>query len=212
MNAIHPPGLGRIPRHIGFIPDGNRRWAASRNAPKRTGYAAGIAPGIALLEQCRSFGVEEVSIYGYTKENVHRPRDQVAAFRDASVQFAMQAAERGAALRVIGDHASPAFPAALLPFVQRRSRGEQRVNLLINYGWKWDLEQARATGRTASSSIPRIDLVVRWGGKHRLSGFLPVQCAYADIFVIDALWPDMTSEDLLSALAWYTRQEITLGG
>ncbi|HYG56203.1 MAG TPA: undecaprenyl diphosphate synthase family protein, partial [Burkholderiales bacterium] len=60
--------------------------------------------------------------------------------------------------------------------------------------------------------IPRIDLVVRWGGRCRLSGFLPIQCAYADIFVIEALWPDMREEQFLEALRWYERQDVTLGG
>ena len=58
----------------------------------------------------------------------------------------------------------------------------------------------------------RIDLVIRWGGMRRLSGFLPVQCVYADFYVVDALWPDFAPQHLEEALAWYDRQDVTLGG
>lgn len=54
--------FARIPRHVGFIPDGNRRWAEARGLPRRSGYAPGIEPGLRLLELCRELGIEEVSI------------------------------------------------------------------------------------------------------------------------------------------------------
>ena len=60
--------------------------------------------------------------------------------------------------------------------------------------------------------ISRVDLVIRWGGMRRLSGFLPVQSVYADFFVVDRLWPDFQPEDFFQALQWYQRQDITLGG
>lgn len=82
----------------------------------------------------------------------------------------------------------------------------------MNYGWQWDLAELGRTGKLASAGAPRIDLVIRWGGRRRLSGFLPVQCAYADIYVVDTLWPDMRIDELLSALRWYEQQDVTLGG
>lgn len=216
-------GVCRVPRHIGFIPDGNRRWAEQRGLPKRSGYEAGIAPGLRLLALCRELGIEEISAYGFTKENVRRPGDQVAAFRDACVGFALGALEAGAGLLVVGDADSPVFPDSLRQFVGARSPGSPRFNLLVNYGWQWDLRTgfARAQAQRAlndplrvlaSSSVSRVDLVVRWGGRRRLSGFLPVQCAYADFSVIETLWPDMKDEDVLGALDWYRHQDVTLGG
>lgn len=202
--------LKRPPRHIGIIPDGNRRWAAARGAPKRDGYAAGILPGLRLLRLCRELGIAEVSVYGFTKENVHRPADQVDAFRAACVDFCRHALPDGAALHVIGDADSPVFPEELLPYVDQRTEGEILVNLRVNYGWQWDL--AALPQPLRSSKASRIDLVVRWGGRRRLSGFLPIQCAYADIFIIDTLWPDMCEEEFLAALYWYDAQDVTLGG
>lgn len=220
------PTFARLPAHVGFIPDGNRRWATSQSLAKRAGYAAGLAPGLRLLTLCRTLGIAEASVYGFTKENVHRAKEQVAAFRGACIEFACAATRAGAALRAVGDTDSAFFPHELRPYADERSPGDIRVNLLVNYGWTWDLAAARGrrrrTGhdhrsgddrrRFATQYIPRIDLVVRWGGRRRLSGFLPIQCAYADLYVLDTLWPDSRPEEFLDALAWYQEQDVTLGG
>lgn len=216
--------LRRLPRHIGIIPDGNRRWADARNAPRPDGYGAGIEPGMRLLQLCRDLGIEEASVYGFTKENVKRPADQVRGFRQACVDFVIQAARAGVALQVIGDSDSLAFPSELKPYVESRSAGNMKVNLLVNYSWQWDLAIAvsdRSRSRRARSdnlqllgsrAASRVDLVIRWGGRRRLSGFLPMQCAYADLCVIDTLWPDMQPEEFVEALHWYQGQDVTLGG
>lgn len=136
-------------------------------------------------------------------------------------------AHRDAALLVVGNFQSPLFPPQLLPYRQRVTfgKGSIRVNFLVNYGWHWDLGQAianssqpKAGGKEgihsllASRDVSRIDLIVRWGGRRRLSGFLPVQSVYADFFVLDELWPDFRPEQLYDALRWYEDQDVTLGG
>ena len=70
----------------------------------------------------------------------------------------------------------------------------------------------------ASSEISRMNLIIRWGGRRRLSGFLPVQSIYADFYVLDEMWPDYNLEQCCRALTWYQDQDqdqdqdITLGG
>ncbi|MEG3071459.1 MAG: undecaprenyl diphosphate synthase family protein [Candidatus Syntrophopropionicum ammoniitolerans] len=64
----------------------------------------------------------------------------------------------------------------------------------------------------ASKDISRIDLIVRWGDRRRLSGFLPVQSIYADFYVVEDLWPDFKPEHFYQALRWYEAQDVTLGG
>ena len=212
-----------IPRHIGFIPDGNRRWAQERGLGKAEGYAAGIAPGLALLDECIMLGIREASVYGFTQDNTLRPKEQSDAFRAACVEFARQAVSLGVSLLALGDSGSPLFPPELIPYSTRQGPPDgMRLNLLVNYGWEWDLRAALETqdqrgradfrARIASAEVSRIDLIVRWGGRRRLSGFLPVQSVYADVFVEDAYWPDYRPEHLYSALAWYSQQDITLGG
>ena len=103
---------------------------------------------------------------------------------------------------------------------QRIGKGGIKVNFLVNYGWEWDLgeiDEKRFNRKNILNSIKtkdisRIDLVIRWGGRRRLSGFLPVQSVYADFYVIDKMWPDFEKEDLEEALEWYDKQDVTLGG
>ena len=69
-------GTQRLPRHIGFIPDGNRRWAVQHGLAKEQGDASGVAPGLALFEACNALGVDEVSVYGFRiirADQVSRP-------------------------------------------------------------------------------------------------------------------------------------------
>ncbi len=199
-----------LPRHVGFIPDGNRRWAGLHGLAKQDGYAHGIAPGLELFECCRRLQLEEVSVYGFTQDNTRRPSAQTQQFRAACVAFAQEIERRGAALLVVGDEQSATFPPELLRYRTRQGRGI-KVNFLVNYGWQWDIDGLR-TGALRSAEVSRLDLVVRWGGGRRLSGFLPVQAVYADIHVVDALWPDFEPAHLRQALAWFGQQDRTLGG
>lgn len=200
----------RVPRHVGFIPDGNRRWAVQNGLAKEKGYENGIAPGIALFEACKMLGIEEVSVYGFTQDNTHRPIAQTNHFRAACVAFGREVSRRGAALLVLGDEQSPQFPVELAAFRTRQGEGI-KVNFLVNYGWEWDLDGLKE-GCLRSAEVSRMDLIVRWGGGRRLSGFLPVQSVYADIFVIEDLWPDFHPQHLEAALSWLEQQDPTLGG
>ncbi len=199
-----------LPRHVGFIPDGNRRWALDHGFSKEVGYAYGIAPGLALFEACRTLGVEEVSVYGFTQDNTRRSSVQKEAFGNACVEFALEIARRGAALLVLGDEQSEQFPDILRPFRTRQGEGI-KVNFLVNYGWEWDLDGLKL-GALRSQEVSRLDLIVRWGGGRRLSGFLPVQSVYADFYVVDAYWPDFELSHFEQALAWFRQQDQTLGG
>jgi undecaprenyl diphosphate synthase len=199
-----------VPRHIGLIPDGNRRWAKRRGLPAEAGYEHGIAPGLSLFDLCQQAGIDEVSVYGFTQDNTRRPTRQTLQYRKAVVEFARRAHERGAAVLVVGDDRSSQFPEELAQF-RTRSEGRTRLNLLANYGWGWDLDGLRG-GELRSAQISRIDLIVRWGGGRRLSGFLPVQSVYADIFVVDDLWPDFQPVHFFNALSWFGKQDRTLGG
>jgi len=199
-----------IPRHVGFIPDGNRRWALDHGLPKEGGYFHGIDPGLRLYEKCRECGIKEISIYCFTQDNTKRPAIQKLAFSDASVAFAVEVARRGAAVLVVGDEKSPQFPNALNEFRQRKGSGI-KVNLLVNYDWEWDLAGIK-NGGLRSSEISRLDLIVRWGGGRRLSGFLPAQSVYADFYIRDEYWPDFDPQHFEHALAWFKEQDQTLGG
>lgn len=202
--------MDRTPKHIGVIPDGNRRWARRNGLKKEDGYAFGLSPGVQLVRAARARGVRELTFYGFTVDNCKRPKEQVRAFSDACLKAVELVGREGASVRVVGNTQSACFPAELLPYAGREAKesgGDLRVNFLINYGWEWDMKNG-----WASRDIPRIDLVIRWGGMSRLSGFLPVQTVYSDICIVKELWPDFREEQFDRALEWYQRQDVTLGG
>lgn len=212
----------RIPKHIGIIPDGNRRWAKQAGLEKKDGYAHGLTPGLELLRLAKQAGVQEITYYGFTTDNCGRPPEQVRAFSQACVDAVELITSEAVSLLVIGDRDAPTFPRELLPYTTRTdfNGGGTRVNFLVNYGWEWDLAQLhqpstrrdKICGQLRSHDVSRVELVIRWGGMRRLSGFLPVQSVYADFYVVDRLWPDFQPEDFHQALAWYQKQDVTLGG
>lgn len=128
----------RIPQHVGFIPDGNRRWASAHGLEKHAGYGHGVAPGSHLLEQCKTAGIEEAAVYCFTKDNMKRASLQSDAFKQASLIFAREVIARGAAVLIVGDPTGSHFPSELAEFQTRKGEGI-KVNLLMNYDWEWDL-------------------------------------------------------------------------
>lgn len=212
----------RIPNHIGVIPDGNRRWALERGLSKEMGYREGLEPGLKLLKLCQEAGVKELTFYGFTVDNTKRPSVQKKAFIQACIDAVEMIANENVSLLVIGNTESDSFPKTLMPYTRRRNvgRGGIKVNFLVNYGWEWDLENLLASEKKRkkilklikSNEISRVDLLIRWGGRRRLSGFLPAQCAYTDFYVLNDYWPDFTENHFYEALNWYNTQDITLGG
>ncbi len=140
----------------------------------------------------------------------------MVSFSDACIQAVKKIADQELSLLVLGNTESKYFPQELLPYAKPRSQRSDKcpengteklkVNFLVNYGPEWDIEQG------ASREISAIDLVLRWGGMRRLSGFLPMQTVYADIYVTDVLWPDYDSTQLDTAMNWYQKQDVTKGG
>jgi len=206
----------RLPKHIGIIPDGNRRWAAGRGMKKEEGYSLGISPGLSLYRTCLELGIKEMSFYGFTADNTKRPSIQRLAFTKACVKAVDVISREDANLLVLGNTESAMFPPELLPYTSRHTfgNGGMNLNFLVNYSLEWDLNLKKGSAgpvlRTAA--LPRVDLIIRWGGRRRLSGFLPIQSAYADFYVVDDYWPDFKTEHLMDALRWYDKQDITLGG
>jgi undecaprenyl diphosphate synthase len=224
----------RIPKHIGIIPDGNRRWAQKNGLAREDGYGHGISPGMELFHLCQELGVKEMTFYGFTVDNTKRPSAQRISFSDACVKAVEALSHEDAELLVLGNTNSAMFPKELLPYTSRQifGKGGMKINFLVNYSFEWDLnfraeksdsntsdvETAcagicRTLGPTmASADVSRVDLIIRWGGRRRLSGFLPIQSVYSDIYVVDDYWPDFTPAHVHDALAWYARQDVTLGG
>ena len=157
----------RLPKHIGIIPDGNRRWAKGQGMDKSEGYGHGITPGMSLYRMCRELGIGEMSFYGFTTDNTKRPSAQRQAFTRACVAAVEELAKEDASLLVLGNTKSPMFPHELLPFTARHDfgKGGMKINFLVNYSWEWDLGYKNGTigPGLKTAEVSRIDLIIRWG-------------------------------------------------
>ncbi|KKH70160.1 dihydroorotate dehydrogenase, partial [Methanosarcina mazei] len=175
-----------------LIPDGNRRWAQSNGLEKQDGYEYGLSPGLEMLKLSKEYGIKEITYYGFTTDNCKRPRKQIDAFVKACVDAVNLIAQEDVSLLVLGNTDSAVFPKELLKYKERTDigKGGTKVNFLVNYGWNWDVSKLDNSSRSKKSimdglhskDISRIDLILRWGGRKRLSGFLPIQSVYSDIY------------------------------
>lgn len=205
----------RIPNHIGIIPDGNRRWAVKNGFLKKDGYSHGVDPGFELYELMLEHGIKEATFYGFTKDNNKREKGQRDAFTKACVDAVERLSGRDANLLVIGNTASKAFPNELCKYANERvnfGRGLINLNFLVNYDWEWDLHGLTNNQQLMSHDISRVDMIIRWGGCRRLSGFLPAQSVYADFYIVDDFWPDFRKSQFIDAMKWYQNCDVTLGG
>ena len=144
----------RLPKHVGIIPDGNRRWAQNNGMSKEEGYDQGIDPGLALFHQCKLLGIKELTYYGFTKDNTKRPKIQRLAFTKACIDAVEMLSKEDASLLVIGNTSSPVFPKELLAYTKRQifGKGSIKVNFLVNYSWEWDI------GYICENSHEKVDL------------------------------------------------------
>ncbi len=213
----------RIPDHIGVIPDGNRRWAQKNGLNKEEGYKKGLRPGLDLYRLCKKSGIKEITYYGFTMDNTKRPRPQTRAFTKACIGAVKMLSNEDAELLVVGNYNTPLFPNELKSFTTRKrfGNGGIKVNFLVNYGWHWDLVHLNKADKVSpkniqsninTNQVSRVDLIIRWGRRRRLSGFLPVQSIYADFYVVNDLWPDFKPSHFYEALKWYDGQDLTYGG
>ncbi len=228
-----------IPNHLGVILDGNRRWALEKKLKPWKGHSFGAEKFEDFLEWCVDFKIPQVSAYVLSTENLNRPKREVNALLDL-FQKELEKLETDKKyfldkyeirMKFIGD-------LTRLPLGLRRVMGRimdmtgkynKRVfNLMVAYGGKFELTQAvkkiakkaietgviTVTNKTIKDNLlvkEDIDLLIRTGGEKRLSNFMPVQAAYAEMIVLRKLWPDITKSDLRRCIMEYTRRQRRFG-
>ena len=124
----------RLPKHIGVIPDGNRRWAKEHGFNKEDGYSYGLDCGLRFLRAASSRGIKEITYYGFTVDNCKRPKEQVEAFTKACCDAVQLIAKEDVALFVVGKTDSACFPKALLPFTKRREKTGEKTTRVNFFG------------------------------------------------------------------------------
>ena len=222
----------KVPRHIGFIMDGNGRWAKLRGKSRSYGHKKGADVIEEVVSACFFEGVEAVSLYAFSTENWSRPKEEIDTIFDLLEKFLRRYENKlvNERIRLIisGDlsEISEKLRNRSISGMKYTERFVGKtLNIAINYGGRAEIVRAakllaeagepiteeNLAGRLYTAGLPDIDLVVRTSGESRLSNFFLWQCAYAELYFTDVLWPDFKTEELKKALEWFAGRKRRFG-
>ena len=225
--------------NIAIIMDGNGRWARQRGLPRIEGHRQGVQNVIKISESMRDLPISHLTLFAFSVENWLRPKSETRALmnllKSFLVKYRRKLVDKGICLRVIGriDELPKTVQKELEKTLQATANGDKlTVILALNYGAQTEIvdavknyTQAVQKGNEAPDELswdilsnylytgpfPDPDLVIRTSGESRLSNFLLLQSAYAEIYFTPVLWPDFTPEDLTKAIETYKKRERRFG-
>lgn len=223
----------KLPKHIGFIVDGNGRWAKKRGLPRSFGHRVGLNTLKKAVIKSFDLGIKAVSIFGFSTENWNRPKEELDYLFNLFIEFLQTDTfdynGYGIKLNIMGDYTK--FPPALVSAVEKKLEETKNnknfiLNLGINYGGQDELVRAfnilaeqnkknitkqdiEANLYTAGMDMP--DLVVRTSGEQRISNFMLWQMAYSELYFTKTLWPDFNEKCLIKALKNYQKRNRRFG-
>ncbi len=232
-----------MPRHVALMLDGNRRWARSMGLDDvNRGHRIGASHIGDLLEWCVEAGVEHVTLFLLSTDNLSRPRAELDPLLRIIEGVSEELSSDGAPWRITAMGVLdllPAETAAALKSAEERTadRTGMWVNVAVGYGGRREIADAvrsllqqHAEAGTSLEELaetlevdhiaehlytkgqPDPDLVIRTSGEQRLSGFLLWQSAHSEFYFCDALWPDFRRVDFLRALRDYSERQRRFGG
>jgi undecaprenyl diphosphate synthase len=230
--------LGRLPRHVAIIMDGNGRWAQARNLPRVEGHRAGVDSVRETVETAARLGIDVLTLYAFSVENWKRPRFEVWTLMNLLKEYVRKErealAENGIRFHVLGRwrELDPSVVREIEATLEatRHCQG-MSFNIALNYSGRCEIVDACrrivadwAAGKHAdideetigrylyTSGQPDPDLLIRTSGELRVSNFLLWQIAYAEIWVTHTLWPDFRRRQLYEAILDYQQRERRYGG
>ena len=234
------PHSGAVARHVALIMDGNGRWAKQRGMPRVYGHRAGVNALKRTVESAPDFGLQWMTVFGFSTENWSRPASEVAELMGLLKNYVRSDLARmereGVRLRVIGRrHDLSPDVLEVIEHAEARTRHNDRFHLQVafNYGGQADIAEAArryaqavaegtdtTTGFTeakfarylSTAEGPPPDLIVRTSGEKRISNFLLWEAAYAELVFQEVLWPDYGPEHLGAALKEFAGRERRYGG
>lgn len=219
--------------------DGNGRWAKARGLPRIEGHRSGVENVLAVLDAGADLGIEVLTLYAFSVENWQRPAEEVAALMQLLELFITGHTDRLIAketrLRVAGDIA--ALPEgsrrAVETAVAKTAHFTKRtLCLALNYGSRTEVIEAvksfardvaagkvspdtldweKFSDRLYTAGLPDPDLIIRTSGETRLSNFLLLQAAYAEMYFTPVPWPEFGPERLREAVDSFRRRERRFG-
>ena len=225
--------MGRLPRHIAIIMDGNGRWAKKRGLPRTAGHKVGAEVFRDIATYCQELGIGYLPVYAFSTENWKRPKDEVDVLMSLLEQYLQEAIDTmerdHIRLRVLGDVAglSPqlrrlidetsaisthyqGFQASICLIYGGRAESLRAARLCAEAGEEWTEENF--SKYLWSAGIPDPELIIRPSGELRLSNFLLWQCAYSEFYFCDTQWPDFKRKDLDLAIIDFQHRDRRFGG
>ncbi|MBU1000649.1 di-trans,poly-cis-decaprenylcistransferase [Patescibacteria group bacterium] len=225
-----------IPSHIAIIMDGNRRWARARNLPDIKGHEKGTEMLEKAVEVADKIGVRTVTVYALSTENIKkRAKREVASLfqlmRSSYHSKFKRMMENGVRIDILGElKGLPSFIKRIIEAIKKTYIKNEsiKLNIALNYGSKTELVKAikdivkegidvdkineQIIGRHLyTNGQPDPELVIRTGGRSRLSNFLLWQTAYSEFYFTKTLWPDFDEKELKKAITWYQEQKRNFG-
>lgn len=225
-----------LPQHIGFIVDGNRRWAKKNGLSPRDGHLAGYEKIKDIILDVCDRGIPYTSIYVFSTENWHRSGPEVKWLMDLVTRMLTEDLhifiEHNIRLRIAGTRIrlSPRVKKAIdHAEAETKSMMGGSVVVCFNYGGHQEIIDAvnrlhktlsvhkKVTAQIFEQflytpDVPPCDLIVRTSGEQRLSNFMLWRSAYSELLFIDKTWPDMTKADITAILKEYARRKRRFGG
>lgn len=222
-----------------MIMDGNGRWAKKRGNIRLAGHRAGAETVRRVLDYCRKYGVQYLTLYAFSTENWSRPKAEVAGLMKLLAKF-LREKERDliadeCRFRAIGRRADlPGDLQSLIAKVEESTKHFQRQLIVcLSYGGRAEIADAATrladdvrAGKIPAGPIseetfasylyapdvPDPDLILRTSGEFRLSNFLLWEAAYSELYVTPVLWPDFEEKDFVAALDAFASRSRRFGG
>lgn len=226
-----------VPKHIGIIMDGNRRWAKQRGLSAAEGHRAGFETLMSVIEWAARRGVSTITIYAFSTENFKkRSATEIADLFELVVtglrRQTKRMKENGIRLNFLGElkRLPERIQRNMKDAVSALKDNERiKCNVMFNYGGRTEIVHAIreliASGKSAkeineelvsqhlyTAGQPDPELIIRTGGEMRLSNFLLWQMSYSELYFTDALWPDFDEKCFDAALEEYARRTRRFGG
>ena len=197
--------------HVAIVMDGNGRWATRRGLPRAAGHRAGAAAVRRVVEIAPGCGITALSLYAFSSDNWSRPAAEVSTLMRLFARYLRsETAEliaQGVKLIVIGrrDRLPASLVAAIGAAEQATAQGTRlELRVAVDYS-------GRAAIR-AGQLLPDVDLLIRTGGEQRLSDFLLWECAYAELWFTERMWPDFGAAHLAAAIHEFHSRDRRFGG
>lgn len=208
--------------HIGFIADGNRRWARSRGLPTLEGHRQGFDKVQLIVDALKDTEVKFVSFFVFSTENWDRSEEEISYLMkligDSIGKLAKKAKNDNLRIVLLG-RPEPVDPKLWQRLMKVEAETKDNTGLTVcfcfNYGGKWEIADAAtkavAAGETEFTpeifakyiyhpEVPDCDLIIRTSGEERISGFQLWRAAYSEFLFLDKHFPDIDAEDCRAAL------------